>query len=474
MRLQSLLFAALSLFITSQSFAKTSALFSPHQGAEAFDKIYDYSASATSKLYVTVYSWSDKKALEAMTTAAKAGAEVKVVLHPTLARTQRVIDYAKELELSGGQVKIATMNMHEKFFIIDETMLINTSANLSGGAKSKYSENFIFHKIETETEKSLLKEFNQEFAVLWNTGKDFISADEVNAPALESVNSTNLPTSKDVSLYSSSMNFTLKKNSTTTKAYGEGKYFALSKRGGAKNHTWLVRDLIIKEINAAKSNIYLSLNHLNIRDVTDALIEAVKRGVDVKLAVDNQEFKTAPNNKEMTPQFVADWKKISKEEAPVRVKFYSFAPSPRYWFLNHHKYILIDFDEKDLTKTKLISGSYNISRTAEQNQFDNMVIYQGLEFSEIYKAFKGEFDHLWSLNRDSEDRPDSEIFDGLTKIEKDSISLHSYTPISLTWNETLAVRKEAYKKAPGMFKNIFRKRDCKYYGLKSGEFYGCP
>ena len=462
---------------TTFSDAKTSALFSPHQGGEAFDKIYDYSASATSKLYITIYSWSDKKALDAMIVAASNGADVKVVLHPTLARTQRAIDYAKALELSGGAVKIATMNMHEKFFIVDERVLINTSANLSGGAKSKYSENFIFHEVESDTEKALLKEFNQEFSVLWNTAKDFVSDSEDNAVGIEQVDLLNLPAKDEVTLYSSSMNFTLKKNSLTSKAFKEGKFYALSKRGGAKNHTWLVRDLIIKNINEAKSNILLSLNHLNIREVTDALISAVKRGVDVRLAVDNQEFKTAPNNKEMTPQFVADWKKIpgkEKVDAPVRVKFYSFAPSPRYWFLNHHKYILIDYDENNLSGAKLISGSYNISRTAEQNQFDNMVIYQGSEFISIYKDFKNEFENLWSLNRNADDMPESEIFDSLTKVEKDSLSIHSQTPISLSWSEVLAVRKDAYKKAPGMFKNLFRKRDCKYFGLKSGEFYGCP
>ena len=58
-------------------------------------------------------------------------------------------------------------------------------------------------------------------------------------------------------------------------------------------------DIEVVEIDG--KNIYVNLNHFNIKDISDALIEAVKRGVDVRLAVDNQEYKSKPNGLEMTP-----------------------------------------------------------------------------------------------------------------------------------------------------------------------------
>lgn len=473
MKLQKLLLTLILVSTQFQSWSKSQVLFSPYQGEEAFEKLYQSIAKATKRVYLTTYSWSDKKVLDSLLLATQGGAEVKVVLHAGLDKNEKIKSFVSELESVGAEVKVSPMNMHEKFILVDDEMLINGSANLSGGAKSKYSENIVFHEIESGAEKNLLTEFNNEFSVLWNTSKN-VTNHQLDS-ILKIKDENNLPSKKETSLYSSSMNFTLKENAKTSQTYKTGRSYALVKRGGS-NQTWFVRDMLIEKISKAKKNIYVSMNHLNIREVSDALIEAVKRGVDVRLNVDNQEFKTAPNNKEMSPQFVQDWKNLpgnKLKEAPVRVKFYSFAPSPRYWYLNHHKYFLIDFDESDLSKTTLISGSYNVSRTAEQSQFDNMIVYTGLEFSELYKGFKSEFDILWSLNRDSEDRPNEEVIRRLTNPYNDQFYIHSSNPISLKWSEALNVKKQATKVAPLMFKQLFKFRDCKVFNIKTHEFGGC-
>lgn len=476
MKLQKWTLALALIFSSALSSAKTEVMFSPDEGVQAFEKIYKLVSQAKSRVSVTVYSWSDKNVLEALIVAAKAGAEVRVVLHPSLANTQKIKDYARELEEGGGFVKTATMNMHEKFFIIDNQFVINGSANLSTSAKTKYSENIIFHEIESSTEKNLLKEFEGEFAILWNTAKDIITGSEENASLLPITDTENKPSFNNTSLYSSSMNFSLKKNSLTSKVYLTGKGYGLVKKLDKGEHTWLVRDLLITEIGKAKKNILVSMNHLNIREVSDALVAAVARGVDVRLNVDNQEFKSAPNNKEMSPQFVQDWKALAGnkyKEAPVRVKFYSFAPSPKFWFLNHHKYFLIDFDEKDLKNTTLISGSYNVSQTAEQNQFDNMVTYRGEEFEALFSDFKKDFEALWSLNRDEEDKPNAEIMSKLGSPYNDIFYIHSNTPVSLKWSEAQDVKRKAQKAAPMLFKSIFKHRDCKTFNIKTNEYGGC-
>ena len=358
--------------------------FSPTQGEEAFAKLYDIISGAKEYVHVSVYSWSDSGLDKALEKALANKAKVRVVLHPDLKKTKKVIDSVAKLEALGAEFKWAPMNMHEKFTLVDDEFVINTSANFSGGARNKYSEAMVFHRDTPDPKdgmNSLIRDFKNEFAVIWNTGKDAITHGEPPAAQLtddftkmKGGTVVNEPEKdSEISLYSSSMNWYLEPVKQTTAAYKAGKYMDLepkkTKVGDAEEQTWVVRDVIIDHIKKARKSIYLSLNHFNIRAVSDALIDAVKRGVDVRLAVDNQEYKGKPNDLEMTPQFVADWAKIKgKVPPPVRVKYYSHEPSPRYWLLNHHKYILIDFNEKDPSQTVLLAGSYNLSQTAEQNQ----------------------------------------------------------------------------------------------------------
>ena len=474
------LFIILLTFLSLSSNADTKfySKFSPNEGTEAFEIIYDKVKGAKKTVYATIYSWSDKGITNSFKNALEQGVEVKIILHPSLAKKSSIQKIAKELEEMGADLKIAKMNMHEKFVLVDNSFVVNSSANMSGGAKNRYSENFIYHNDQSSEGKELLAQFRKEFIILWNSAKDIFTNEEAIAEMLPLEELKNLPSTSSSSLYSSSMNFKIKMNKPTSKAYKQGKYYTLSRNGGVKNQTWLVRDAIIDSIKSAKKNIYLSLNHFNIREISDALIDAVKRGIDVRLAVDNQEFRTRINNKEMTPQFISDWKKLpgnSKKVAPVRVKYYSHSPSPRYWLLNHHKFIIVDYDEDDLDKTTLISGSYNLSKTAEHNQFDNMVIYKTIRNKNLFKSFMKEFTDLWSWNRDNNDEPKKEFIDQFTNLKGDSsISLHMKEAVSLNWKEILALRKDVSKFAKGFFRGLYSNKDCLYYDIKKGSFWACP
>ncbi len=462
------------------------AMFSPTKGEEAFNEIYKNVRKAEKYVHATIYSWSDGDIDKAMLDALKGGAEVRIVIHPPLAKSARTISKIEKLEAAGAEVKIAKQNMHEKFVIVDGKWMVNSSANMSGGAKTRYSEAFVFHHNESgEAQESILKDYRHEFTVLWNSSRDMVTNGEENAQALsdytkkEGSTIDNTPSeNKNMVLYSSSMNFTIKENKPGSSAYKQGKYINLSRRKGSDgDQTWYVRDVIIKSIDDAKKNIYVNLNHFNIREVSDALIRAVKRGVDVKLAVDNQEYKTKPNNKEMTPQFIKDWKALpgnSKKEAPVRVKYYSHAPSPRHWLLNHHKYFVIDYNQtgKD---TVLLAGSYNVSRNAEHKQFDNIVVYQGTKYKALYKSFIDEFEYLWSLNRDDEDKPLADVYNKFfEKKGESSYSIHMKEAISLTFSEIGKLRKEIGKAAKGIFSQLYKNKDCLYFDVEKQSYWGCP
>ena len=447
-----------------------SALFSPHQGEKAFNQIFELIKSADNSVRITLYSWSDSGLDHAIKVALEKGIDVKVVLNPALAKKTNLKKRILNLELLGAEFKRAKHNMHEKFVLIDDRVLVNSSANMSTGAKNKYSENYVFHYADVNPSlENLILEFRHEFAILWNTASDIITHNEGLSKELtyqyfDGSKILNLPRKNNPGLYSSSQNFTISKNETTSKNFKNGKSYKMTRRGGVKNQSWFIKDMILEAVNGAESQILVALNHFNVREISDALIEAVKRGVDVRLAVDNQEFKTYPNNKEMTPQFVKDWKRLDGNKnrvPPVRVKFYSHAPSPRYWLLNHHKFILIDY-AKNGNGTTLISGSYNVSKNAEHNQFDNMIFYGGKTYKGLYTSFRDEFQNLWGRNRGRKE----EILKKLMTPRNGAYRLHSKEAISLTWNETSAIRKEIGKKAKGIFKNLYRSRNCTYYNSK--------
>ncbi len=459
--------------------ASPDALMCPSEGEEAFNRLYEIISNAKSYAHITAYSWSDGGLDKAIEKALSRGAKVRVVLHPDLKDTPKVNGVVPKLEAMGAEFKFAPMNMHEKFTVVDDEVVVNTSANFSGGAKTKYSENMVFHELSKDNSseiKSLISDFKNEFTILWNGSKDIFTKNEAMAPRLSDLTKKeNIPSKSNISLYSSSMNWTTKENTSTSQAYKTGKYISLVKKtySGSAEQTWIVRDVLLDAIKNAKKSIYLSLNHFNIRVVSDALIEAVKRGVDVRLAVDNQEYKSRTNDLEMSPQFVEDWAKLKgKTLPPVRVKYYSHEPSPRYWLLNHHKFVLVDYELAN--DAVLLSGSYNLSRTAEQNQFDNLVVYRGAKYNELFKSFYKEFLNQWSWNRTSDDLPKEDVLALFFETKNNSYPVHVNAAVSLTWPEVMKLRADVNKKAPGIFSGLTKNRDCMYYDPTKKAYWACP
>lgn len=490
-----LFFFAVSIS-TNSLYAKIYSTFSPHEGEKSFTTIYEAIKTSKKYVYLSVYSWSDGGLKKALLKALKNNIDVRVVLHPSLYKKDSIKNMVQDLEEEGAYFKVAFHNMHEKFVLVDDKFIMNTSANMSNGARKRYSENFVFFDIRKRVDKDpskkdlqhfakALEVFRHEFAILWNSGKDIFTRDEKTAPALkfffEGQNGTiyNQPIwGEEIEFYSSSMNWVAHKNSKTSKAFKKGQFIKLKRRNGKKFQSSFVKDMIIESINSAQKNIYVSLNHFNLKEVADSLLQASRRGVKIRLAVDNQEYKSKPNNKEMTPYFVKEWKKIygKKAKIPVRVKHYSLKPSPRYWLLNHHKYLLIDYNSKsnDHSETKLITGSYNLSKTAEFNQFDNMVVFKGAQFKNLYQDFYGEFKRLWKWNRNKDDQPKESLYKSYFNVKNGSVRMHFKTAMSLTWKEVKKFRQEMNALAPGVFNMPYNMRDCLYYHIKKSEFWACP
>jgi hypothetical protein len=480
-----LIIVCLFIFSFSGAALEVDALFSPHEGRQAFNRIYQ-NVQESKQVLFSAYSWSEKGFEKALNKALENGALVKGVIHPPLYKRPSVKKMLARLSKKGAQFKVACQKMHEKFFIFDDRVIVNSSANISNGAKSKYSENFVFHKLKKKEKKSrkLLKQFVNEFSIMWNCGKNIasslksVSADFSPVP----IESANLG-DENLELISSSANWSFSSLAESSSLYKSGARIKMKRKNNG-DKDWHVRDNLISYIDSANESVLFCMNHFNIQLVADALMRAVERGVDVRLAVDNQEYRSRLNNKEMTPYFVKKWRAYKDDKSlvpPVRVKYYSHAPSPKYWYLNHHKFILIDYPmagsrltKKKLANTVLLTGSYNISKTAELKQFDSYVMYKGWAYKKVLSQFKNEFDLQWSLNRTEDDYPKTEVLDLFYKKKYDSYPLHIFNSISLTWNEIEDLRKDLSKVAPGLFRINYSRRDCLYFSPKTKKYFGCP
>ncbi len=461
------------------------AFFTPDQGESAFREIYATLASAQKEALITVYSWSDKDLDQAILQALSNGATVRLVLHPELTAKKNLMDRCADLESHGAQIKIAPRNMHEKFVLVDGAVAINSSANFSIGARKFYSENIVFIRALSAL---LSRTIRDEFAFLWDASRDLITHQEPLAPFMGGAQRSpkSAHSEEAIQFYSSSMNLIAKETQAESEARKSGKALTLRLRTSenpkdAGGPPWVVRDLIIESIDAAQVRIEGNLNHFNIREIADALLRADARGVDVRLNVDQQEYQTEwnPDFIEMTPYFVSEWRKSHPGlSPPVRIKTYSLEPTPAHWLLNHHKIFLIDYvaGRPLLPSTRLLTGSYNFSRTAEHAQFDNMIEFRGETHKGVYQAFADEFRHLWQWGRTSSDQLDENALNRWLTIASDgTLGLHFHEAQALSWTEMEALRERVKKLAPGLLENLTRKTaECSRYHVVKKQFLGCP
>ncbi|MBI3072063.1 MAG: helix-hairpin-helix domain-containing protein [Deltaproteobacteria bacterium] len=133
----------------------------------------DFIRRATSKLRIAMYSFRNNTPEFA---AVKEAAERGVAIEMYLDASER--DEVTKLPYTEGAVqglamfpnvkakypKYSSRMMHQKFAIIDDTIVFNGSANFSGGANSKYDESRVFFVGDAH----VLAQFEAEWDRLWN------------------------------------------------------------------------------------------------------------------------------------------------------------------------------------------------------------------------------------------------------------------------------------------------------------------
>ncbi len=147
---------------------------------------------------------------------------------------------------------------------------------------------------------------------------------------------------------------------TTSLVYAETKVY-FSPNGGCQ-------EVVIKEIGNAHKSIDIAMYALTSREIAQALVDAKKREVKIKITLDAAQMKD---------HFSKSRYLINKG---VNVKFH-MGPG-----LMHDKFAVID-DQVVLT------GSFNWTISAEKKNAENLLVITDKDLAQKYTK---QFKHLWS------------------------------------------------------------------------------
>ncbi|HOY49850.1 MAG TPA: phospholipase D-like domain-containing protein [Chryseolinea sp.] len=128
------------------------------------------------------------------------------------------------------------------------------------------------------------------------------------------------------------------------------------------------RNAIVQHLNLAKKRLKICVFTISDDIITEAILRAKRRGVDVMVLTDNDK----------SFDLGSDIEKLSK--AGISVKMDQTSDHM------HHKFMIVDTDA-------VLSGSYNWTRSAARFNHENVVV---MKEEGVVKSFMSEFDKLWS------------------------------------------------------------------------------
>jgi hypothetical protein len=130
-----------------------------------------------------------------------------------------------------------------------------------------------------------------------------------------------------------------------------------------------VRSQIISEINKAHSSIDIAIYSFTADEIREALVAAKDRGVAIRIIADSSQANGTGSEIGTLESLGFDVKRMSGESGGIM----------------HNKYMIID-------SSILLTGSYNWSANAEDNNFENAIFIQGVSVIQDYVA---DFERIW-------------------------------------------------------------------------------
>jgi phosphatidylserine/phosphatidylglycerophosphate/cardiolipin synthase-like enzyme len=332
---------------------------------------------ATSSIDIAIYSLSDRLIVQTLTELAAKKIQIRLILNQPRVKCRPASGrqtLCEQLENAGIDVRYVIPVMHHKFVLVDgmqtgsfETVKLMTgSTNFSGTAFSSYDEDWLRYNGTS----SVVKGFQNEFNFLWDHSIDY------PGPA------TSVPSVQVSSDYTRNAFFT-SANSERNSAAGSFSWDA------SRNS---VNTAVAREIDLAKSSIKVAQAHFRSPVIYTAIKNAWDRGVDVRMVLDQQEYRPQAENAGNNLFFDET---LSALGVSIRYKTYSVKWDHATAKQMHSKFSIID-------DSKVFTGSYNWSENSESNTFENMVFITDKaivdrylkQFEIIFSYRDGEYDDM--------------------------------------------------------------------------------
>lgn len=280
---------------------------------------------------LAIYGYSKVPQIEqALKSALNRGVKVRLVydlnsksenIYPN---TKTIVDLIK-INNNDGKSFESNSIMHNKFYIFDDKKLITGSANLSSTDMSGFNSNSII-SVESEALAKIYKqEFEQMLAGKFHSEKSSAQKNEIE------INGIKLKV-----------------------------YFSPQDKS--------IANAVLPLIKQAKKYIYIPTFVLTEKRVTEELINAKNRGVEVKILIDalNASIKHSKHNE--------------LRAGGIEVKTENYAGKM------HSKSMIVD-------DKYTIIGSMNFSNSGENRNDENFVLIEDFEIAQFYKSF---FLYQWS------------------------------------------------------------------------------
>ena len=297
-----------------------------------FVKLVD---STNQSIDIAIYGYDENPAITtALQHAKKRGVKIRFVYDENFDpskdyyKNNKIITDLSDVYKSDktGSKTLSGMIMHNKFVIFDDTTVFTGSMNFSGSGLSGYDVNDIVIINSKAAAQLYKKEFEQMLGGKFHTQKE-----KLNLPNIFQIGSSEVEI-----------------------------YFSPKDKQSSR---------IIELIKDAKYYIYIPTFLITHTQISEALISAKKRGVDVRVIID------ANNTR------IKSSKHTLLRNSGVLVKTENYAGKL------HSKSMVID-------DKYVITGSMNFSNNGENKNDENTLVIKSRKIAKAYKDF---FIYLWTL-----------------------------------------------------------------------------
>ena len=236
-------------------------------------------------------------------------------------------DYSETVKMDGNEKLLVQKGiMHNKFFVIDKSIVWTGSTNISSSCMTYNANNSLLI-----SSKDLANLYSQEFNQMYEQEK-FHQAKQI------------IPNNEHIKL----------KNGSFVSIYFSPEHKA-------------IKQCILPLIESSQKRIYITMFYFTRNDIAQALVDAHKRGVEIKMIIDASGAQGSYSRHDI----------LRKAEIPVKVE--------NWGGKMHTKTALID-------DKYLIVGSLNWTGAAENDNDENTVL---IEDTNLMQQYETEFNKLW-------------------------------------------------------------------------------